>query len=212
LVAVPSRDNVAIIDTVAVLPETPLYPEPTRAEELAGAFPYSEPSPKFESRPREYHDVDFGDSKLLPRGVRLSNLILTGRGLELAQDAFDSGEETVIGKLESPAQIFSAESSEITPLWKIDSAEEGESGAIIELAFSTNGANWSKWFEVHSDRDSEGEITSFYPDGKPSPNNGYIPGEILNFGSDQYQYFRYRIWLYSQTNQSPVLSDFRIIY
>ena len=163
-----------------------------------------------EDQPRNFFVLDFMEISDLPEGYTLEDLEFTQDGIKLKP--LTPGEEARprYGVLHSPVLEMDFPSNAVSPLWRQDVTEEGTS-VFIEVAVSPDGDNWGLWQPVHYDDDA-GQPTEFYPDGSPNPNYGYTPGGVLCWGMSQYNYFRFRATLYSETEESPSLTGFRLFY
>lgn len=163
-----------------------------------------------EQQPKKFFVMDFNNLNKLPDGYKAENLIITDKGFELPPPNQGEEDKPRNGLLESPSISLDFASNAVSPLWK---CEEPEGTTImVEVSMSPDGQNWGMWHEITIDDDSVGQISQFYPDGSPNPNYGYIPGGVLCWGNRQYLYFRYRISLYSEVKDSPILSGFRLFY
>lgn len=186
---------------------TPGLATPTPTPEVVEAE--SEPTPiDPEHQPRKFFVMEFNNLYELPEGYTLENLQLTERGIELLPPK--PGEENTprYGVLYSPPIEMDFASNAISPLWREELPEGTD--IFVEVSVSPDGENWGIWHPITPDADSE--IREFYPDGRPNPNYGYTPGGVLCWGLRQWKYFRFKITLYSEVKDSPILSGFRLFY
>lgn len=172
-----------------------------------------EPPPGNEiEQPRNFDTFDFREMAMFPPGFEAENLELTQDGLKLPDPLPGQEESPRQGILNSPPQIMEFPANAVTPLW-LEKMPDG-TDVFVEIAVSPDGENWGMWHWIEVDDDSVGEIREFYPDGTPNPHYGYTPGGTMAWGVKQWQYYRYRVTLYSDANvsDSPVMSSFRLYY
>lgn len=201
-------DRVPVVEEVTPSPtETPVEPEETVVAQESTTEESREFNP--EDQPREFFVMDFTEMSELPDGYTLEDLELTAEGITLKP--LEPGEEDKprYGVLTSPPEKMYFPSNAVSPLWRQEVSEGTQ--VFVEVQVSPDGEDWGIWHPLHYDEDA-GEPTEFYPDGSPNPNYGYTPGGVLCWGYRQYNYFRYRTTLYSETEDSPVLSGFRLFY
>ncbi len=163
-----------------------------------------------ENQPRKFFVQDFTNLGNLPAGFKLDNLIITDKGIELPKPEAGQEDKPRSGMIESPPELMDFPSNAVSPLWKSDEPEG--TTVLVEVSLSPDGQNWGMWHQIMIDDDAVGQISEFYPDGSPNPNYGYTPGGVLCWGLRQYQYFRYRVTLYSESKDSPILSSVRLFY
>jgi len=163
-----------------------------------------------EDQPRKFYALDFRNLGELPKGLAMENLKLTDNGIELPPPKEGEEGKPRTGILESPLQEMDFPSNAISPLW-LEKIPDGTT-IFVEFSMSPDGDNWGIWHPVEVDEDSVGQIEEFYPDGRPNPNYGYTPGGVFSWGLKQWKYFKYRVTLYSETKDSPLLSGVRFFY
>ncbi|MEQ8820119.1 MAG: hypothetical protein RLY93_07715 [Sumerlaeia bacterium] len=187
------------------------------AEETPAATAPSgpEPSPPAidpESQPRTTLIYDFSSPDGFPKASRLKGLYMTDEGLKVSADAETNAHGHRVGILETPSQPLDFPSNAVTPLWKVDLPEGGASQVHVEVAFSVNGTDWTKWYHFDADADSLGQIRPTYPDGRPNPNYGYVSGGLLVHGLTQYDHIRSRVVLEAAEGEDPALHSIRYYY
>lgn len=197
-----TASDVAIAESNASeVPETAMMEATEEEEEESGMNP--------EEQPRTFYVLDFQQTRQLPAGFLMSNVVLTERGIELARNPGD-GTLSRMGVVESPTEGMDFPSNALCPLWK----EELPEGAKVEVevAVSPDGIHWGDWHPVEVDDDAEGQIRPHYPDGRPNPNYGFTPGGMMFGDTRLFNYFRFRFTLLAEGEHSPVLSGFRMFY
>ncbi len=163
-----------------------------------------------ENQPRAFASMDFRNLDAPPPGYKLENVILTPEGFTLPPPEPGKENQPRMGIVESAPHMFDFFSNAVAPLWK-ENLPDG-TDMFVEMSVSPDGVHWGPWQWVEIDEDSAGQISPFYPDGRPNPNYGYTPGTMLAWGLTQWGYVRYRVRLYSEGPASPVLSEFRLFY
>jgi hypothetical protein len=162
-----------------------------------------------EEQPRTFYVLDFQQTRQLPAGFLMSNVVLTERGIELARNPGD-GTLSRMGVVESPTEGMDFPSNALCPLWKEELPEGAQ--VQVEVAVSPDGIHWGDWHPVEVDDDAEGQIRPHYPDGRPNPNYGFTPGGMMFGDTRLFNYFRFRFTLLAEWEHSPVLSGFRMFY
>jgi len=163
-----------------------------------------------EHQPRAYMTADFRGLDAPPEGFKLENVVLTDEGFTLPPPAPGEENKPRTGIIESPPQMFDFFSNAITPMWK-EKLPDG-TDMFVEAQVSPDGVHWGPWQWVEIDEDAFGQVSPTYPDGRPNPNYGYTIGTTLAWGLTQWGYVRYRVRLFSEGPESPVLSMFRIFF
>lgn len=217
------REPRAPSETITPPTPAPAQSVPQQAAEVAPggglepAEPADDPEPVHwyngmdpESQPRSFHRVSFAHRQTYPEGFLITgdDVRLTDAGWTLAPPK--QGEEALprSGMIESPVIPTDFPSNAITPFWKEVSPDGTE--ILIELAASPDGEHWTSWFPT-TGAHMDGEILQFNEvTGEPNPNYGYTLGDMVFFGVRQFRYYKYTMLLYSETADSPVLSDFTI--
>ena len=179
-------------------------PAPVEVSPSRQTPPFDPKNP--ETQPRAWYTGEFNGSTNL-QGFSLEGLDLTENGLMLSQTQEGTAN---YGVLESPPQKMEMLSNAVTPYWSEFIPERSD--VVMELALSPDGTTWSDWMVAHPDADSVGQISEFRGDGSPNPNYGYTPAGTFAFGNNQFGYFRYRITLYSETAESPIVDSVRFFY
>lgn len=193
------------------LPGGPGMPGAPRAEGSLPA-PDSAPSPRPpfdpENQPRTFWNLPLGATNL--SAYLLEGLQQSPNGLTLAEAQSGTGRFVRAGRLESPPILADFPFNALVPLWRADL----KPGTDFELEASVgpDGATWSRWYAIEPDDDGPGQIQPTFPDGRENPSYGFVPGEMLVWGTTQWKYFRFRASLYSDGTGSPTLSAFRFYY
>ncbi len=195
--------------SVSTTLETSEPGSPTVAEQQT-PVPSEEARMNVEDQPRKFFVMEFNNMSELPEGYEMENMQLTDRGIELEPPEPGEEDKPRFGVLKSPPQEMDFYSNALSPLWR-EELPEGTS-MLVEVSLSPDGENWGIWHQVMVDDDSAGQVKEYYPDGSPNPNYGYTPGGVLCWGYRQWAQFKYRITLYSEVQESPLLSGFRIFY
>lgn len=189
--------------------------EPTPAPN-SDAPPENDPEPTHlingmdpEDQPRSFHRSSFANLEHFPDDFSITGEIyLSEDGWKLDLPATNPDGIPVSGMIESPAIALDFPSNAISSGWKEVSPTGTE--VLIELAASPDGENWTSWYPT-TGAHMDGEIKEFNEvTGEVNPNYGYTLGDMVFFGLGQYQYYKYSIMLYSETNESPTVSDFFI--
>jgi hypothetical protein len=160
-----------------------------------------------ELQPRTTFVQSFKEMKSLPAGYTAENLVLGAEGIQLAPPS-DPDNPRREGTLTSANQATDFPSNSFAPLW-LDKLPDGTE-VNLEIAFSPNGTDWGPWSPVI--RSDESEIEPVMPDGSPNPFFGYSMGPLFSWGSDQWDHFRFRVTLSSETAESPTVEAIRIYY
>jgi len=162
-----------------------------------------------ENQARDFYVMNFKGISHLPDGYELEDLELTEKGIMLKPLAQGEGVKPRYGVLNSPPEKMEFPSNAVSSFWKEEVAEG--TSVFVEVSVSPDGESWGIWNPIYVDEDA-GDPAEFYPDGTLNPNFGFRPGGVLCWGLTQYNYFRYRITLYSEVHGSPILSGFRLLY
>ncbi len=164
-----------------------------------------------EMQPRDIMRFSFAGLGVIPADYRVEgqDLLLTDAGLTLNPPKPGDEDLPRSGMLESPPVMLNFNSNAVNPMWKEHSPEGTE--VLVEIALSPDGEHWTDWFPT-TGAHTAGEISETYPDGRPNPNYGYVLGDMTFYGLKQYQFFKYALTLYSETGESPVVSDFQLFY
>ncbi len=225
-----------VSEAVAVAPEVPRRPFATtpRNEPASAASPEAAAPPPDESTtasatdadaPEDTHYYNGMDPDLQPRKI----LHITLAGMRTVPDGYETtgdfhlaqggwtlappapGEEARprIAMIESPPLTLDFQSNAVNPLWKEVSPDGTE--VLVEVSLSQDGANWTDWMPTTSGH-YEGGVSPTFPDGRPNPNYGYTLGDMTFYGLTRFQFFRYAVTMYSETDETPVVSDFRLFY
>jgi hypothetical protein len=163
-----------------------------------------------EEQPREFFVREFDNMVELPDGYTMQDLELTNDGIRLKPAEEGEEDKPRFGILYSPPEELAFSSNAVSPMWKEQIPDD--TSIFVEVSVSPDGDNWGLWNPVYPDDDCVGQLNEFYPDGSPNPNYGYIPGGVFFWGMKQYNYFQYRITLYSESEASPLLEGFRLYY
>lgn len=223
----PQSNPVSVVDNINsepekepknVVPEQPSVPiaeetkisiEPEPAEEPIADVTPMDP----EDQPREHFGIDFSNMADLPEGYKLEGLELTEKGIQITPP--EPGEENTprFGVLESAPEKMLFPSNAISPYWKEDLPDN--TSIFVEVCVSPDGKTWSLWNTVMPDTDSKSldePVSQYLPDGSENPYYGHTPGGVFFWGMRQYNYFKFRVNLYSETTESPTLPGFRVFY
>lgn len=210
----PSSAPVSVANSLPPALSAPVEPAPTpfaEAEVAAPAPTHAEPTPfNPEDQPRAYLVEDFQGLRNLPWGFTGENLVLTEEGIRLVGPK--PGEEGLLrmGTLESPPQPLDFPSNAVTPLWREQVPDSCD--LFVEVSVSPDAIHWGQWQWVPTDDDSAGQVAEFYEDGRPNPNYGYTIGSTYAWGDQQHNYMRYRVTLFSENEETPLLQGFRVYY
>ena len=204
-------------DTAAEIPEDTEMEKPEKTPEqtpektpvLEADIEPDEAPMDPEDQPRQFYGDAFEEYNSLPEGFKTEDVQLTENGIELEPLAPGEDPRPRYGTIESPPQQTDFPSNALSPMWKQD-VSEGTS-LFVEVTVSPNGEDWGIWHPAYQDDDAS-MPAEFYPDGRPNPNYGHVPGGVFFWGNRQYNYFRYRVTLYSEVEDSPVLEGLRIFY
>ena len=166
-----------------------------------------------EDQPREHFVIDLTKISSLPDGYTLDNLQLTDKGIQILPPK--PGEENAprFGVLESAPERMNFSANAISPFWREDLPKD--TSIFVEVCVSPDGENWSVWNTVIPDTDKasgEEAIGKLRQDGTENPYYQYTPGGVFFWGMRLYNYFKFRVNLYSEAPDSPTLSGFRVYY
>jgi len=213
------RSATEVVDNIVPehnnLNETVVSTAPTPAPN-SDAPPENDPEPVHyindidpEDQPRSFHRSSFADREHFPDGFEITGEIyLSEDGWKLDLPATNPDGIPISGMIESPVIALDFPSNAISSGWKEVSPTGTE--VLIEVAASPDGENWTSWYPT-TGAHMDGEIVEFNEvSGEVNPNYGYTLGDMVFFGLGQYQYYKYSIMLYSETNESPTVSDFFI--
>jgi hypothetical protein len=202
----------------ALRPEaTPPPAEPPRAEGglrlppppdiVPAETPAPEPAAPLdpEMQPRTTYVREFRGLAELPPGFRAEGLALAPEGLQLAP-----GDGPRKGFLYSPDEPAEFPLSALAPLWK-PVLPDG-TRIDLEFALSPDGKSWGPWTRVIADPEAADEISPTYPDGRPNPFYGFLPGGNFAYGEERWAAFRYRFVLASTGAPTPTLEAIRFYY
>ncbi len=220
--------RVTVSNATSPSPKVPLEPEvieqpieqaetPTEKAEpvvtaSVDATPEEEPEPIHwyngmnpEDQPRAFHRESFAGRTSYPPGFKI-----TGDDVRLGEQGWTlaPGEDGIprSGMIESPPMKLEFPSNALNSLWNEVSPEGTE--VLFELAASPDGEHWTSWHPT-TGAHTAGPIAEFNEaTGERNPNYGFTRGDMVFFGVDLYQYYRYSIMLYSETAESPSVSDF----
>lgn len=163
-----------------------------------------------ESQPRSFHRTSFRNLDKFPAGFTLTGdyLRLSAQGWTLAPPT--EGEEDLprSGMVESPVFELDFPSNALSSLWKED--VPAGTDVLVELAASPDGVNWTDWYPTTGEHVDDEPVQFNEDTGEPNPNYGYTFGDVAFFGLGKYKYYKYNLMLYSETGDSPVLSDLAI--
>lgn len=179
--------------------------EPGELEGLEEALRYQD-SLLAPDHPRALWVEDFRSGEL-PPGYALHGARLTERGFEL--EPAESGEkgQIRIGMVESPALELDFPSNTVGMAW-LANLPEGTS-ALVEISVSPDGKNWDMWHATGVEHDTH----SLYPEGSATPEIGQTPGRLfMTWGDQLWSHWRYRISLYAEEGESPVISSIENAY
>lgn len=201
--------NPSSLSQMTSLPEK--TPSSIVKKDIETAIPVEPEQTSFdpEDQPRTFFLMDFSGLSELPDGFTQEDLEITDKGITLKPLAEGEEAKPRYGVLHSPPEEMQFPSNAVSPLWKQE-VSDGTS-VFIEVSVSPDGESWGLWHPINYDEDG-GQPAEYYPDGSPNPNFGYTPGGVLCWGMAQFRQFRYRATLYSETNDSPVFSGFRLFY
>jgi len=177
-------------------------PKPERTHYYNGQDP--------NQQPRDVFHEGFAGMNRLPTGYEATgDFVLSPDGLTIKGATAGEDGKPRMAMIESPAIPLKFQSNAVNPLWKEVSPEGTE--VLVEVSLSEDGQTWTDWMPTTSGH-YEGDMSPTYPDGRPNPNYGYTLGDMTFYGLKRFQYFRYAMTLYSDTNKSPLVSDFRLFY